>query len=273
MNKSSCFREGIKGRHSKVTFRPLMPPIFFFNFKFVDFFLNCECVTWKKTEIRITWDIKTRTRALYFFSLKCRLHFRTGSFSGGVFFSLQIKTRNNLSTAVALFEELHSGLHDKDHIFFRLRNQRLKAGLLTGWLIWPHNGISNLSLSSKIFGHWHLVPNFPPVQEMLSKIHSDPSPLGYIVLSNGLGKYADVQVRNLSWCRKIVEHFAMWFRISPRFENSIWFEHCHLVQNFPLFPEMILKIQYYPGLLEFFAIRFRNSPWFQWCHWKFNPTR
>ena len=90
-------------------------------------------------------------------------------------------------------------------------------GWLTGWLIQPHNGmvlkiwtlqfgsrfqrryrkfnptlsiglqrffkwsqkIRNLRLSSKIFGHCQLFPNFPPVPEMLSKIQSDPSPLGY----------------------------------------------------------------------------------------------
>ena len=71
----------------------------------------------------------------------------------------------------------------------------------------------NLSLSSKIFGHCHLVPNFPPVPEMLSKIQSDPSPLGYSVFSNGLGKYA-------IWV--YVEKYlniAIWFRISPQFQR------------------------------------------------------
>ena len=50
--------------------------------------------------------------------------------------------------------------------------------------------IRNLSLSSKIFGHCQLFPNFLLVPKMLSKIHSDPSPLGYSVFSNGLRKYA-----------------------------------------------------------------------------------
>ena len=37
----------------------------------------------------------------------------------------------------------------------------------------------NLGLCRKIFEHCHFVQNFPPVPEMISKMLSDPSPLGY----------------------------------------------------------------------------------------------
>ena len=57
------------------------------------------------------------------------------------------------------------------------------------------------------------------VPEILSKIQSDPIPLGYSVFLNGLGKY------------------AIWV-----YEENI-FEHCHLVHNFPTVPEILSKIQ------------------------------
>ena len=75
--------------------------------------------------------------------------------------------------------------------------------------------ICNLSICRKIFEHCHLVHNFHPVPEMLSKIQSDPSPLGYSVFSNSLGEYA-------IWVH--VEKYlniAIWFRISS------WFQRCY----------------------------------------------
>ena len=41
--------------------------------------------------------------------------------------------------------------------------------------------IRNLSLCRKILEHCHLVLNFLPVPEIVSKIQSDPFPLGYSV--------------------------------------------------------------------------------------------
>ena len=116
---------------------------------------------------------------------------------------------------------------------------------------------------------------FLPGPEMISKIQSDPSPLGYNVFSNGLRKKCYFRL-----CSKIIVH-------------------CHL-QNFPPVPEMISKIQSDPSplgynvfsiwlyVILFFkwfqkvwvyvdkylnnAIFFKFSPWFQRCYRKFNPT-
>ena len=55
---------------------------------------------------------------------------------------------------------------------------------------------------------------------MISKIPSDPSPLSYIVFSNGLRKY------------------AIWVHV---FSKGI--EHCHFVQNFIPVDQMLSKIQ------------------------------
>ena len=92
--------------------------------------------------------------------------------------------------------------------------------------------IRNLSLCRKMFEHCNQVQNFPPVPEMLSKIQSDPSPLGY-----GIFFFIWSQkIRNLSLSRQI-------------------FKHCHFVRNFPLDPEMYLQIQSDPfplGYVIFF---------------------
>ena len=177
-----------------------------------------------------------------------------------------------------------------------------------------------MSLSSKIFGHCQLFPNFLLVPKMLSKIHSDPSPLGYSVFSNGLRKYA-IWV----YLAKYLD-IAVWLWISAWFQRfyqksnltllnwatgffssnclgkyAIWLkcskiiEHCHLVQNFPPVPEMLLKIQSDTSPLGYsvffssnglrkytiwvlvdkylnFTRLFRISPWFQKWYSKFNPN-
>ena len=63
---------------------------------------------------------------------------------------------------------------------------------LTYWLIWPKMEwswkIHNLILCSKIFEHCHFVQNFPPFDEILSKIQSDPFPLVTGLFKNGLAE-------------------------------------------------------------------------------------
>ena len=76
---------------------------------------------------------------------------------------------------------------------------------LTGSLFWPHNGM--------VF-HWHLVQNFHPFPDILSKIQSDPFPLGYSDFSSkDLGKYA-IWVYGEKY-----SNIAIWFRTSPRFQS------------------------------------------------------
>ena len=89
--------------------------------------------------------------------------------------------------------------------------------------------IRNMSISSKLFGHCHLVPNFTPVPKILSKIQSDLSPLGYSVFFFCKGS---VKIRNLSLSSKIFWHF-------------------HLVPNFTPVPEILSKIQSDPSSLSY----------------------
>ena len=104
----------------------------------------------------------------------------------------------------------------------------------------------------------------------MSKIQSNPSPLGFGIF---FFKWS-LKIRNLSKCSKIIEH-------------------CHLVQNFPPVPEMLLKIQSDPSPLGYsvffssnglrkytiwvlvdkylnFTRLFRISHWFQKWYSKFN---
>ena len=94
---------------------------------------------------------------------------------------------------------------------FSIRLQRfLSSKSLRKYAIW---------VCSKIMEHCHLVLNFPPVPEKLSKIQSDPFSLGYSVFWNYLGNFA-IWV----WVEKYL-NLAIWFRISPRcrrcYRNSI----------------------------------------------------
>ena len=81
----------------------------------------------------------------------------------------------------------------------------------------------NLSICSKIIWNWHFAQNFPPVPEMISKIQSAPSSLGYGTFSsNGLRKY------------------AIWVYV-----ENIW--ALPFCSEFPPGSKMLSKIQYDPS--------------------------
>ena len=133
---------------------------------------------------------------------------------------------------------------------------------LTGSLFWPHNGM--------VF-HWHLVQNFHPFPDILSKIQSDPFPLGYSDFSSkDLGKYA-IWVYGEKY-----SNIAIWFRTSPRFQScyrkfnptllrcATAFFSSNGLRKYTIwvYGEKYLKI----------ARLFRFSPRFQKWYSKFNPT-
>ena len=90
---------------------------------------------------------------------------------------------------------------------FRFKNEPIQLSNMLAYLLAGLFGsimelswkLQDLSLCRKIFEHWHFVQNFPPVPEMLSKIQSDPSPLGYSVFQMVL------DICNFDLCYKIIE--------------------------------------------------------------------
>ena len=105
----------------------------------------------------------------------------------------------------------------------------------------------------------HYVQNFPLVPEMLSKIQSDPSLLGYSVFSNGCRKYAiwDYVAKYLN--------IALLFRISPRFQKryqnptlGLWagaFFHNWLTTYWKYFPRMFPFLHRKTYLLKYWTRR------------------
>ena len=76
-----------------------------------------------------------------------------------------MKIQNKKNTSKNIRWWLDNGWKGKDVLVAQLKTWKIR----------------NLSLCSKLIEHCHLVQNFPPVPEMLLKIQSDPSPLGYSV--------------------------------------------------------------------------------------------
>ena len=137
---------------------------------------------------------------------------------------------------------------------------RLQAGWLAGWLTyllgpimkWSQK-ICNLKLSSKIFGHCHLDPNFPPVQRYFFQrvlentqfefiqqniwtlpIISEFPPGSKDAIENSFRPFSIGLQRFFKWSQKI-RNLSL---------SSKIFVHCCLVANFHLVPEILSKIQF-----------------------------
>ena len=102
---------------------------------------------------------------------------------------------------------------------------------------------THLSSSSKMIEQCHLVQNFPPVPEILSKILFDPSPLDYSVFFKWSWK-----IRNLSLYSKRIEH---------------------LVKNFPPVSEILSQNQSDPFPLRYSVFFFNwSKKILNWSLWR-----
>ena len=97
--------------------------------------------------------------------------------------------------------------------------------------------ICNFNLCRKIFEHCHLVQNFPLVPEMLSKIQSDPSPLGY-----GVFFQLDLENMQFEFVAKYL-NIAIWFRIYNR-----------VIYNWALAANLCIIVQLGPGKFLIFVM-------------------
>ena len=125
-------------------------------------------------------------------------------------------------------------------LIFKLINNPIELGyrltsLLAGWLVWPHlmewsQKICNMSLSRKIFGHCHLVQNFPPGSRDGLKIENSIRPFSFGLRDFFFFKWS-WKLRNFSLWRKQFEHCPEYLPGSRDvIKNSIrpfsiWLEH------------------------------------------------